>query len=299
MLKTGIVGAGVFGGYHAGKCAAHSQCDFIGVYDPHPERCALLVQRFGGKAFGTYEQLLEEADGVILASPATMHGQQAIIALKAGCHLYVEKPLATDLEQAETITHMAESLGLCVHVGHQERYVIRAIGLDRINDKPVAIKAKRFGKPSERGTDTSVTFDLMTHDLDLVIWLMDGMPDTVKGVTQTVYSEHADVSLAMLQYGDTHIRLEASRVEDAGLRLMQLSYSGGDVIIDFNAKTLINRTGFDLNTDFGQHPDARDSLGASVNDFIVAALTGQQNLITAGHGLRAMQLALQIDQAGQ
>ena len=294
-LKIGVVGAGVFGGYHAAKCAAHPRVDYVGTYDKSSARAEAVASPKGGRGFRDYGLLLAACDAVVIATPASQHGVMALRALKAGCHTLIEKPIATTHVAAQRIIDSAALNNLIVQVGHQERFVAKAIGLDRIAVTPTRIAAVRHSPYSPRGTDVSVTLDLMTHDIDMVLWLLGADAGAVRGHSIVVQSDTPDASLAHLQIGGTRVRLSASRVEPASERVMRLTYPSGDVLIDFNAKTLVNHTGFDLNPDFGHSPMALDSLGSATDSFVSAVLDGTDVEITGGHGLRALNVALQID----
>ncbi len=296
-VKIGVVGAGVFGGYHAGKCAAHPRVDYIGTYDKSFARAQAVAAPKGGKAFLRYAQLLSSCDAIIIATPASQHGETALRALKSGAHCLIEKPIATTAAAARRCIDAAKQGGLVLQVGHQERFVAKAIGLDKITEKPLRIEACRHGPYSVRGTDVSVTLDLMIHDIDMVLWLMGEDASKITGQSIAVRSNTPDAALAYLGFGDkgSKARLSASRVETAPERVMTLTYPSGQVVIDFNAKTLRQNAGFDLDANFGDNPMARDSLGAATDSFICAILDGTPVEITGGHGLRALEAALSVD----
>lgn len=294
-LKIGVVGAGVFGGYHAGKCAAHPRVDYVGTYDKNLSRASKVALPKGGRAFRNFGLMLAECDAIIVASPASQHGEMALRALKAGCHTLIEKPIATTRAAAQRCIDTAVLNGLVVQVGHQERFVAKAIGLDRLAEKPLRIEAVRHSPYSPRGTDVSVTLDLMTHDIDMALWLMGEDVLQVMGQSVIVQSETPDAALAHIRFSSGSARLSASRVEAVSQRVMTLTYPSGEVIIDFNAKTLSQSCGFDLDANFGDNPLARDSLGAATDSFVAAVLDGTPIEITGGHGLRALDAALKVD----
>ena len=299
-LKIGVVGAGVFGGYHAGKCAAHPRVKYIGTIDRSFKRAESVASPKGGRAFRRFDELLGQCDAVIIAAPASQHGTLALQALNANCHTLIEKPIATSRAQAQLCLNAASRRGLVVQVGHQERFVAKAIGLDRAPEKPLRIEARRHSPYSERGTDVSVTLDLMTHDIDMVLWLMGEDAEKVRGQSVIVRSETSDAALAQLVFSAGTARLSASRVETASERVMTLTYPSGTVRIDFNAKTLTQSSslleaGFDLDPNFGDNPLAKDSLGAATDSFVSAILDGTPVEITGGHGLRALDAALKVD----
>src|SRR5436305_7802 len=120
-LRGGVIGAGVFGGYHARQYARLDGVVLSAVLDPHPERAAKVAVPLGGRAFHALDDFLDAVDVVTVASPATLHAQHALAALEAGKPVYVEKPIAVTLADAERIRDLAQAKGLVVACGHQER----------------------------------------------------------------------------------------------------------------------------------------------------------------------------------
>lgn len=297
-LKVGVVGAGVFGGYHARKCAEHPRAEYIGTFDTYLSRAQAVALPLGGAGYARYGRLLTDCDAIIIASPATGHGPAALRALKAGCHTLIEKPIAVTREQAQFCIETAAQNSLALQIGHQERFVLKAIGLERLPERPIRIEARRHSPHSLRGRDVSVTLDLMIHDLDMVLWLMGESATDLSAHTICVRSASPDAALAHIQFPGGRVRLSASRVEAASERVMTLTYPSGLVRIDFNAKTLSQTAGFDLNENFGTNPMAADSLGAAMDSFISAALSGTPVPITGEDGLAALDLALRIDSLG-
>jgi len=297
QIKIGVIGAGKFGGYHIGKALDHKRVEYIGVFDKNEAAARAQSNKAGGLVFQSADALFGACDAVIIAAPATAHGSLAVEALEQGLHVLIEKPLATTMEEAKNIVDISQSNGLCVLAGHQERYVARAIGLGRVPERPVLIKAQRLNPFSPRGTDTSVTLDLMTHDIDLVNWLMGGSPDGITGHTYRRKTALPDHSFAHLRYKNGEAFLVASRLSEHSQRTLEITYPSGTVRVDLNAKTLIHDTPFPLNENFGDMPDARDSLAAGMDEFIEAIAQKREAFISARDGLKAVKVALKIDQS--
>ena len=296
-INIGVVGAGKFGGFHLGKCLAHEQLNCVGIFDKDSARARDLAEEKGVNVYDDLSALFDDIEAVIIASPATTHAEIGQKALAAGLHILVEKPFATSLEKGEAFRKMAQSSQKIVQVGHQERYVAKAIGLDRIPERPIQITAKRLNRYSERGTDTSVTLDLMTHDIDLVNALAGGLPDVIEGESQIIRSQTPDTARAKLEYNRYGItaNLEASRVADDPSRILEITYPSGLVRIDLNNKTLLNETPFDLENDFGNTKAGRDSLAEGMAAFVHAITTQTPPLIGFEDGYQAMRIALKID----
>jgi len=295
-LKIGLIGAGVFAGYHANKLAAHPRVSFTGINDLNSDQAKQLADIHNVPVL-LLGELIEGADAVVIASPATTHGAIAVKALKAGCHCLIEKPLTISAPDADEIVALAAAKNLTVQVGHQERLVLRAIGLEEVAERPIKIEAVRNSPYSTRGVDTSVTMDLMTHDIDLCTMLMSAAPDKIEGRAQNVRSITPDKAEATLTYGDCIVNLKSSRVAESSNRRMKISYPSGIVEIDFNTKTLTHTTPFALNTNFAGDPRAKDSLGAATDIFVSAILDKTPVLVSAEEGAIAVLTALQIDEA--
>jgi len=294
-IRIGLIGAGKFGGYHANKLSEHSRVEFTGVFDVSEQAASALGARQNIEVFSHIDSLIDGSEGLVIAAPASYHGDYALMALSKGKHLLIEKPMALDLAQAKQIKSLAAQKKRVVQIGHQERFVGRAIGLDKIPERPILIKAQRLNPYSTRGTDASVTMDLMTHDIDLVNWLMGTKAVVIGAAGRKARSDKLDHVAAELAFADTKVFLEASRVAEQGHRSLDITYPSGTVSIDLNAKTLVHNTPFALNKDFGDHPDARDSLGAGTSEFVSAICENRTPFISAGDGLKAVQIALDID----
>ena len=295
QLKIGLVGAGVFASYHAQKLSHHPRVTFTGIVDQNGKHAAELAGKHNVVPLPLAD-LLAESDAVVLATAATAHKALSVRALEAGCHCLIEKPLATSAKGAAVIAQLAKSKNLTVQVGHQERMVFKAIGLMDVSERPMRIEAVRNSPYSTRGLDISVTFDLMTHDIDLCTALMDGAPDEVIGYAGCVRSDTADMSYGRLRYGQSTVRLTASRIVKETERWMKLTYASGEVHIDFNKKTLTNSTAFALDENFADKAIAKDSLGAATDNFVRAILDGVPVLVGPEDGQIAVQTAERIDQ---
>ncbi|MFZ5668054.1 MAG: Gfo/Idh/MocA family protein [Pseudomonadota bacterium] len=293
ILKAGVVGSGVFGGYHARKYHEMDGIALVGIYDLHPERCFEMAHQFGCEAYGDLADLLAVCDIVTVASPGTTHAEVALACLKAGRHVYVEKPLATTLEDADKLIAEAARQGVVLACGHQERVVSQAMGLLDIPEKPLRLEAVRKGTPSIRSKDVSVVLDLMIHDIDLVLSLTDAEPLAVEaeGDGDALRAE------ATFEDGFTAV-LEAGRNAQARERTMRIVYPSGVVDIDFVTRAFRNSTPFALNEAFTETPAGRDPLGTSVAGF-VDAVRGKapRPVVTAEEAARALDLALAVEQA--
>jgi predicted dehydrogenase len=293
VLKAGVVGSGVFGSFHARKYAEMPDVQLVGIFDLHPERCFEMAGQFGCEAYGELADLLAVCDIVTIASPATTHAGAALQALQAGKSVYVEKPLATTLEEADRLIGEASKRGLILACGHQERVVSQAMGLLDIPETPLLLEAVRKGTPSPRSRDVSVVLDLMIHDIDLALSLTDAEPFTVES------EGDGDAIRAEASFTDGFTAIfTAARNAEARERTMRIVYPSGVLEIDFVTRAFKNGTPFPLNEAFTETPAGRDPLGTSVQGFVDAVLgRSPRPVVTGEEAARALDLALAVEQA--
>ena len=298
-LRGGVIGAGVFGGHHARQYARQQGVVLSAVLDTHPDRAAKVAVPLGGRAFHKLADFLDAVDVVTVASPATTHAAHVLAALAAGKPVYVEKPIAVSLADAEKIRTAAAASGLVVACGHQERVVFRAMGLLDVPEQPLLMEALRHGPPSERCQDVSAVLDLMVHDIDLALCLSAAEPAATEGEGRFGASGGWDTARAEVTFEDGFTAFfDVSRQASARKRTMRVVFPSGEVEIDFVARTFRNTTPFALNPDFAETPAAQDPLGASVESFL-KAVRGEapRPVVTADEAIRALDLALSVEQA--
>jgi len=300
-LKAGVVGAGVFGGYHAKKYVELEGVTLVGVYDVDLSRAEALAGPLGAKAFDDIDAFLAEVDVVTVAAPAVHHAAPALAALKAGKPVYSEKPLAVSPEDADKMVAAAAKAGVPLACGHQERVVFQAMGLLDIPEQPLRLEAVRRGTPSDRNLDVSVVLDLMIHDIDLALALCEGQPITVEGEGAITRSTSLDwvKAEATFDNGFTAV-FDSSRVAEARERTMKVVYPSGEVEIDFLARTFRNTTPFPLIENFTETPAGKDPLGLSVAGFL-KAVRGEapRPVVTGEEAARALDLALAVEWAAE
>lgn len=298
-LRGGVIGAGVFGGYHARQYARLPGVTLSAVFDPHPERAVAVAMPLGGRAFTDLDAFLDAVDVATVASPATFHADQALAAIAAGKPVYVEKPVAVALADAERVRAAAAARGLIVACGHQERVIFQAIGLLDVPEAPLFLEALRHGPPSERSRDVSAVLDLMVHDLDLALQLAEGDAVTAEAEGARGADGVWDKVVAEVSFeGGCTARFDVSRQAEARRRTMRVVYPSGEVEIDFVARTFRNTTPHALNPDFADTPAASDPLGVSVEAFL-RAVRGEATrpVVTLDEAIAALDVALAVEQA--
>lgn len=297
-LRAGVIGAGVFGGYHAAKYAELPNVTLTAVLDPHPDRAQGLADRFGGRACADLTSFLAAVDVVSIATPAVHHGRLALAVLRAGKPTYVEKPIAVTPEEADAIVVEARARNLRVACGFLERAAFAAMGVYAIPQPPLRMECARLGPPSPRNLDVSVVIDLMIHDLDLALHLSASEPLAVEAEGATIANALVDEAHAEVSFEDGfQASFHASRVSEARERTLTLVYPEGEVRLDLLAHSFANTTPWPLDGGFEDSPGGRDRLGASIAAFLAAVRGEGPPLADAADGARALDLALAVEHA--
>ena len=206
----------------------------------------------------------------------------------------VEKPLALTGHAADQLAALADEKELVVQVGHQERFVLEAMGLFDIPEAPIAIEAWRMGPPAPDGRagDVSVIWDLMTHDLDMVGKLM-GPAVSVEATGRSAHTPHIDESTARLSFAVGHAEVTASRCHTERDRRMVLTYPSGTIAINFLTREIENTTPFSVQVDVSD--TLPDPLGTADEAFFAAALGERACAIPGREAALAVHMAEQAE----
>jgi predicted dehydrogenase len=304
-IRIGVVGTGHFGRFHALKLAARGR--LAGVHDADPARAAAVAAETGAPALDA-EALIAASDAVVVAAPTRFHHALALRAIAAGRHVFVEKPLAGSMAEAEAIA--AAARGLVLQVGHIERYsaairTLRAAGAGA-GQGALAYEAIRVAPFRPRSLDVSVVLDLMIHDLDLVLSLAGAPLAEVRAVGARVASDHPDFAVAQLRFGNgAAATVTASRVSVALERRLRVLGREGELRIDFLARSLevlrpggadpvAHQPGWGIDrSTWTEH----DSLEEEQAAFLASVEQGAPVEANAEVALRALDAALRVEAA--
>jgi predicted dehydrogenase len=301
-LRIGIAGVGHFGRYHALKVAASGRAMLAGVFDPDAERARAVGSEVAAPLVD-FATLLAASDALVVAAPTEAHHRLAAAALRAGKHVLVEKPIAATLAQADELAALAAEKRLVLQVGHQERFSAAFTAIEGRLGAPLYVEATRIAPFKPRGTDVSVILDLMIHDLDLILSLVESPIDSVDAVGAAVASQHADIASARIRFANGAVAtITASRVSMRTERRMRVFAGGGYLAMDFANRrlTVIARgrgtpmpgvAGFGIEqTSWQDH----DSLAAEHAAFVDSVLDRAPVLVDAAAGRRALAAALMV-----
>ena len=226
-LRAAVVGVGYLGRFHAQKYAALAAggVELVGVVDARRETAQRVAEELGTRAFTDHRELLGAAPAVDLVSVASTTETHHAVArdfLAAGVHVLAEKPITVTVAQADELIALADARKLVLQVGHLERFNPAWLAVrDRIR-RPVFIEAHRMAPFKARGIDVSVVLDLMIHDLDLILPLVDSPIADLRASGVSVLTDGIDIANARIEFASGCVaNLTASRTSTASLRRMR------------------------------------------------------------------------------
>jgi predicted dehydrogenase len=236
-LKIGVAGAGHLGNIHL-KCLAMSDCyEIVGLYDVNSERAAEMSEAHGLTAFNSLDAMLDEIDALDVVTPTTYHAEVAAQAIKAGKHVFIEKPVTTTVAEAIELKKLKDHHRVKVQIGHVERFNPAMLALKDHKIVPGFIEGHRLAQFNPRGTDVSVILDLMIHDLDLILKLVGGEVVDIQSKRVSVVSKTDDICNARLTFDNgCVVNLTASRISLKSMRKLRVFSEDAYISIDLLEK---------------------------------------------------------------
>lgn len=233
-LRLAVVGAGHLGSIHARLLQSIADVELVGVVDPVASARQKVAADCNVPGFAHVDEIANGIDAAIVAAPTNYHHAVGMDLLNRGIHLLIEKPITTNLAEADELIAIADAKGLTLQVGHVERFNPALIAAQPHTTHPKYIEAVRAGGYTFRSTDVGVVLDLMIHDLDVVLSLVDARVAKVDAMGLTVMGPHEDIARARLVFENGCVAdLSASRVSFATNRSMQIYSDQGYSLIDF------------------------------------------------------------------
>ena len=237
MLKAGVLGAGHLGKIHLKLLQQSTKYDLVGFFDASKKASEQIETEFGYKSFPSMESLINASDMVVVVTPTSAHFECAEKVIKAGKHLFIEKPITQTVAQAEQIRDLAKEMKVRGQVGQVERFnpAFQAIK-DKIHN-PMFIETHRLAEFNPRGTDVSVVLDLMIHDIDAILSVVKSPVKAVSASGVSVISETPDIANARIEFENGCVaNLTASRISLKKMRKARFFQRDAYISVDFLEK---------------------------------------------------------------
>lgn len=317
MLKVAVVGVGHLGFHHVRKFSQMQNVKLSGIFDADPKRLASVAKELQVPAFNSYEELLNACDAVDVAATTSSHHQLAKEALLAGKHVFIEKPITSELSQAQELLHLANMGNLKIQVGHIERFnpVILAVEQDIHN--PMFIESHRLSTYQPRGTDVPVVLDLMIHDIDLILDFIKSPVKHIHASGVGILTPSIDIANARIEFANGAIaNVTSSRVSMKQERKIRFFQRNAYFSLDFisqkatlmkpakdalkflpqilakdpslKAEQLVDIQKFDAVS------SNKDALSLELESFVDAILLDKQPIVDGEAGFRALEVAFKI-----
>lgn len=237
MLKIGVLGAGHLGNIHLRLAQQSDRYELVGFYDLNTTHAEQMAEKFGYTFFASADELIAAVDVVDIVTPTLAHFDMAQKALTAGKHVFIEKPITYTYEEAETLMRLAEEKGVKGQVGHVERFnpAFQAV-VSKIN-QPLFIEAHRLAEFNPRGTDVPVVLDLMIHDIDAVLSVVNSEVKSINASGVSVISATPDICNARVQFENGCVaNFTASRISLKNMRKQRYFQRDAYISVDFLEK---------------------------------------------------------------
>lgn len=317
MVKVGVIGVGHLGQHHVRIFKEIANCELIGIHDQNEDRASEIARLYDVKAYPDYESLLDDIDAIDIAVTTVHHYRLAKKALEKGKHLFIEKPITSELHEGEELLELARAKDLKIQVGHIERFNPIVIKIaDHIKD-PMFIESHRLAPFTPRGSDVSVVLDLMIHDIDLILSFVNSNLRDIRASGVRILTPNIDIANARLEFENGAIaNVTASRVSLKRERKIRFFQKDAYLSLDFqNKKVTVLKKAKDLklilpeillekrtfNSDelvdmkeIDASDITKDALTLELESFVDAIKNDVRPAVDGDAGVKALRVALNI-----
>jgi len=300
-LRIAVVGVGHLGRHHARILSTLPSVMLVAVVDTNEARAREVASAFGAAPAFDYRDVLGQVDAVTIAVPTERHAEIAAPFLHAGVPVLVEKPMARTLAEADDLISAAAKAGACLAVGHTERFNPAIDAARAIVTDPRFIEVHRLGTFPDRSLDIDVVFDLMIHDLDVVLSMVQADVESIDAVGVPVLTPRVDIANARLRFvNGCTANLTASRISRERVRKIRFFQPATYVSIDYAAQKVdvwrvTHQGGATPAIEGGEVPVVNEEpLARELADFVDAVATKRAPKVTGADGRRALAVAQAI-----
>lgn len=303
-LRTAVIGVGYLGRFHAQKYADLGDSELVGVVDTDSERVTAACEELGVPGFTDYREVLGQVDAVSIVVPTAKHYEITRACLEADCHVLVEKPFTSSVEEAAELIELARQKQRIVQVGLLERFNSAFCALMQGLETPRFIEVHRLAPWTPRGAEIDVTLDLMIHDIDLALTVVGEDPHEIRASGAAVIGDTLDIANARLEFpGGCVANVTASRLSRRSERRMRVFQHHSCYALDLHKRELDRyrlREGDAPPSERIEHTteafQETDSLREEIHHFIDCIRQGTEPMVRGEDGLRALRTALEVTQ---
>ncbi len=234
MLKAGVLGAGHLGKIHLKLLSQSPKYELVGFYDPNKENAQSVANEFGYHLFNSIDELVESVDVVDIVTPTLNHFDCAESAIKKGKHIFIEKPITKTVAEADQLNELLKKYKVKGQVGHVERFNPAFTAVKDTIQNPMFIETHRLAEFNPRGTDVPVVLDLMIHDIDIILSVVNSKVKNIHASGVSVISDTPDIANARLEFENGCVaNLTASRISLKNMRKSRFFQKDAYISVDF------------------------------------------------------------------
>ncbi|OGP77182.1 MAG: hypothetical protein A2V86_11305 [Deltaproteobacteria bacterium RBG_16_49_23] len=302
-IKVGVVGCGYFGQFHVEKYLKIEGVEWVGVVDIDHSCCREMVKRFPVQSFSCHSDLFGKVQSVSIAVPTPFHHPIARDFLLQGIDVLIEKPIAVTLHEADELIALAESKGLILQVGHLERFNGALLAVEGRIQHPFLIESQRLSPFSGRGADVDVVLDMMVHDIDIILNLVNSRVKRIDATGLPILTCDFDVANARIEFENgCRANLTASRVSREKTRKTRIFQPDGTLTIDYlsqkasSSKKVIRPDGGCSSEMLSEEIPVRktDLLEAEIRSFLQSVRDRKEAKVSGRDGRQVLEVALRI-----
>ena len=300
-LRVAVIGAGHLGAFHAKVYHAlkvRSSVSLVGVCDINKSVAKEVARRYNTEYYTDYHDLLDKVDAVSIVVPTILHHKVAKDFLKAGIDVLVEKPLTKTLEEADELIALAKKKNLILQVGHIERFNSAIRAVEPLLSKPKFIECQRLGSTKKKGRikDVGVVLDLMIHDIDIILGLVNSTVKNIEAVGISSVSDHEDLANVRLTFRNNVIAdITASRVTQEEVRKIRIFQKDSYILLDFMHQDAFLFSGADNQLKKERiKMKKKEPLKVELKSFINCVRSRKKPVVSGQEGRQALEVALDI-----
>lgn len=300
-LRIGVVGTGHLGSFHAkiySYIKDRTGIDFVGVCDTRKDVAEEVARRYHTSFFTDYHDLLDKVDAVSIVVPTSLHYEIAKDFLSAGKHVLIEKPITKTIEEADELISLADRKGLIIQVGHIERFNSAVRAIEPLLSKPKFIECQRLGSVKKKGRvkDVGVVLDLMIHDIDIILGLVNSNVKMIEAVGISTVSEHEDLANVRLMFQNNVIAdITASRVTKEETRKIRIFQEDSYILLDYmHQEAFFFRKSQKKLIKEKIKIRKKEALKVELKSFIDCVRNNKKPVVSGQEGRQALRVALNI-----
>lgn len=238
-MKVGVLGVGHLGQHHARNYMEMDSTELIGIFDIDQKRAEEIAEKNSCNVFESAQKLIAKVDALNIATPTTTHYKYAKQCLQSGKHVLIEKPICSELSQAKELVEIARSHNLKIQVGHIERFNPAVLSLSDVLLNPLFVEANRIAPFTPRGSDVPVVLDLMIHDIDIILSLVQSRVTDINAVGVPIVTEDVDIANAKIEFENGALaNITASRISLKQERKIRFFQRDKYISLDYQKKAV-------------------------------------------------------------